>query len=95
MHSLPSDVRSRFPGWGSQCSVPVSSSMVRYALRATPHSRGTSSAAEAASLSPSTHLVVSTRVEQRCGSSAGAVTEPSERASIAAEKAAVASASLR
>eukprot|EP00966_Prymnesium_polylepis_P055817 1291201-Prymnesium_polylepis.1 len=54
MHSLPSAVRSKLPGCGSQCSVPVSSSIVRYALSATPHSRGTSSALDAASRSPST-----------------------------------------
>ena len=42
MHSRPSVVRRRLPGCGSQCSVPVSRSIVRYALIATPHSRGTS-----------------------------------------------------
>jgi len=42
MHSRPSVVRRRLPGCGSQWSVPVSRSIVRYALIATPHSRGTS-----------------------------------------------------
>eukprot|EP00961_Rhodomonas_salina_P163135 2197212-Rhodomonas_salina.1 len=42
MHNRPSEVRRKLPGCGSQCSKPVSSSIVKYAFNATPASRPTS-----------------------------------------------------
>lgn len=67
MHSLPSLVRSRFPGCGSQCKHPVSKSIVRYALSATLHSLGTSAASDWSSRAPSTHSLTRTCwVESSC-----------------------------
>eukprot|EP00962_Isochrysis_galbana_P037678 scaffold13228_cov112-Isochrysis_galbana.AAC.4 len=89
MHSSPSGVRSRLPGCGSQCSTPVSSSMVMYALMATPHSRGTSGDASRSSRVPSTHRVTSTLDVDNSGSTSGAVTAPRPRSRIAVRNAVV------
>ena len=85
MHSFPSLVRNRFPGCGSACRTPMSSSMARYDASATAHSRGTSPSSLVSSLCPSIHPVVSTlRVDARATTGA-AVTTParSGRLSIA------------
>ena len=91
--SLPSFERRRLPGWGSQWSTPVSRSIVRYALIATPHSRGTSGLASRSSRVPSTHSVTNTLRLESSGTTFGAVTAPNPRRSIAAEKASVFAAS--
>mmetsp|Transcript_10777 Transcript_10777/g.35881 ORF Transcript_10777/g.35881 Transcript_10777/m.35881 type:complete len:251 (+) Transcript_10777:539-1291(+) len=95
MHKRPSRVRSRLPGCGSQCSVPVSSNMVKYALMATPQSRGTSGDADASRRVPSIHSV--TRMFRRKSSltTRGATTAPRPRAFMAAENSSVLRASAK
>lgn len=61
MQMRPSGVRRRFPGWGSACRRPLSSSWMRYALSSVVHSCRTSSALLSDSFSPSIHCVVNTR----------------------------------
>ena len=71
----------KLPGWGSACSSPVSSIIVRYAFMATPQSAETrfravsSSAPTSASRRwPSTHRVASTRRDDAASTGFGAKT---------------------
>ena len=89
MHSLPSSVRSKFPGCGSQCSVPVSKSIVRYALMATPQRRGTSGDADASSRVPSIHSVTRTFGRKSSSTTRGDTTAPRPRSAIARRNAIV------
>ena len=73
----------------------MSSSIVRYALIATPHSRGTSGLASRSRRVPSTHSVTSTQLVLYSGTTSGEVTAPRPRRAIAAEKAFVLAASYR
>lgn len=92
-HNRPSSVRSRLPGCGSQCSTPVSSSIVRYALIATAQRRGTSGEASRSSRVPCTHSVVSTRRVLSSRTTSGAVTAASCLDSIARRNVSVLAAS--
>ena len=75
--------------------APVSRSIVRYALIATPHSRGTSGLASRSSRVPSTHSETSTRFVESARTTFGAVTASSPRLTIAAANASPLSASTR
>jgi hypothetical protein len=68
--------------------------MVKYAFSATPQSRGTSLASDVDKRSPSTHLVQSTCLELKSGTTSGAKTAFSPRAAMAFENAVVAVASF-